>query len=72
MVLGGEEFTAKKRGTKLNVARRGVLGLPCLVVTGVNWNSHRGTNLFTGAGMEEDPLIKVTLCQDVHLVFTVQ
>ena len=72
MVLGREELTAEKRGAELNMTRRCVLGLPSLVVTGVNWNGHGGADLLTGAGMEEDPLVKVTLFQHVHLVLTVQ
>ena len=43
-----------------------------LVVTSVDRNGHRGAYLLAGTGMEEDPLVKVTFSQYIHLVLAVQ
>ena len=61
VIFGGEVFPAEKGRAKLDVPWGRVLGLPGVVVAGVDWHGNRSADLLAGSGMEEDPLVKVTL-----------
>ena len=72
MVLRSEVFATEQRGAELDVSWGRVLRLAAVGVASVDREGDGGTDLLAGRGMEEDPLVKVTFGQDVHLVLTVQ